>query len=187
MRAFVAIELSERCNRALQEAVEQLSAAVAGVRWVRPGGYHLTLKFIGDLPEKDLPAAIGALQEAAAGAEPFVMRVGGLSAFPPKGSPRVIHVLVREETGALAALQQGVEEGLLAGLGLSPEARKFTPHVTLGRAKRRFRCPPVAEMAGELSTEQFGETPADEMVLMKSDLTPKGAIYSVVERFPLGQ
>ncbi|MHC4788114.1 MAG: 2'-5' RNA ligase family protein, partial [Planctomycetota bacterium] len=68
MRSFVAAELDEHCRRALERALEQLRAVAAGVRWVKPGALHLTMKFIGELAEADLPGAIEALQGAGAAA-----------------------------------------------------------------------------------------------------------------------
>jgi len=186
MRTFVAVELDESCRKALVSAVDSLRDLAAGVRWVGPGALHLTLKFIGEIDELDLPRAIECLQGAAAAAGPFRMRVAGLSGFPPRGTPRVVHVGVEEPTGALSALQAAVEESLADGLGIAPEKRRYIPHVTLGRVKKRSACPTVQEMSAALERQDFGEVDVDSLVLMKSDLRPSGAVYSVVHHFPLG-
>ncbi len=105
MRTFIAIELDEACRRRLVKAVELLRPTAGGVRWVSAESMHLTLKFIGEVDELDIPGAIEALGPAAEAGEQFTMRVSGVSGFPPHGRPRVIHVGIEEPDGVLAALQ----------------------------------------------------------------------------------
>jgi len=185
MRTFVAIELTDACRHRLAAAVEQLRGRAGGVKWVNAESAHLTLKFIGELPERDLPAAIEALRTAAQGAAPFSFRVQGISVFPPKGAPRVVHAPVEEPTGALAQLAQSVDHALCGGLGVAPEKRSFKPHITLGRVKKPRDCPPVETLAGLVPNADFGEVDVNEIILMKSDLTPRGALYTPVERVKL--
>ena len=156
MRTFVAIELTDGCRRALARAADIVRPIAPGVRWVRPEAIHLTLKFIGDLPEADLPDAIGCLEAAAEGVGPFAMALSGLSGFPPRGTPRVIHVGIGEPTGTLAALQKAVDRGLSGKLRIPRERRRFTPHVTLGRVRDRRRCPSVEEIGAALTDQDFG-------------------------------
>lgn len=184
MRAFVAIELDEACRRALLAATERLKAAAPGVRWVRPTAMHLTLKFIGELPEADLPAAIECLGAACAGTGEFEMEVSGLSGFPARGTPRVVYAATHEPTGRLASLQRSVEEALAGELGLAQERRPFRAHITLGRVRGRG-CPPVGELSALIGDQVFGSVQIGSAVLMKSDLQPTGAIYTPVHRFPL--
>jgi len=182
----VAIELNEACREALLKAMEAIRPVARGVRWVKAGSLHLTLKFIGSLHEADLPQVIECLQRATAEAGPFAMTVSGLSGFPPKGTPRVIHVGVQEPSGTLVALQRRVEAALKEALRLPKEKRKYVPHITVGRVKDRQACPSTSEISAAVSDQHFGEVSVDSMVLMKSDLRPDGAVYSVVHRFPLG-
>jgi 2'-5' RNA ligase len=186
VRTFVAVELNDACRRALAGAAEALREATPGVRWVRPEAMHLTLKFIGELAEPDLPAAFERLGEVAAEGRPFTMEVAGVSGFPRRGKPRVIHVGVEEPNGALMDLQAAVEEALADELGVAPERRRYVPHVTLGRVKDRRRCPSVAEIAGLLDDQQFGRVEVDRFVLMMSELRPTGAVYTPLHTFPLG-
>lgn len=182
----MAIELNDACREAIQSALEELKPVVAGVRWVKPQAMHLTLKFIGQLDEADLPRAVECLQGAAAGSAPFTMAVSGLSGFPPRGTPRVVHVEVREPTGTVLALQREVDAALARELGIPREKRQFTPHVTLGRVKDRRACPKMDVISGAVADQDFGEVAVDCMVLMKSDLRPDGAIYTRLHSFALG-
>jgi len=186
VRAFIAIELDAACLDALAAATARLKAVAPGVRWVRPSQQHLTLKFIGELAERDLPAAVECLGEAARSVQPFEMEVAGVSGFPPRGVPRVIHVGVAEPTGALAALHESVEAALADGLGVAREARRYVPHITLGRVQRRRLCPPLDAMRHEAGPPDFGTVTVTSFVLMESDLRPTGAVHTVVHRFVLG-
>ena len=186
MRTFVAIELDDACRRRLASALDSLRGAVPGVRWVKPEGAHLTLKFIGELEEPDLPAAIAALTAPAAAARPFVMACAGIGAFPPRGPLRVIHMPVEEPTGALESLVRAVDECLAEGIGLARETRSFKPHVTLGRVKRPRDCPALEEIAARAGETDFGEVMVEEIVLMRSQLTPQGAVYTALTRLPFG-
>lgn len=187
MRSFLAVEVSEACRRALEGVIEQLRPLAPGVRWVRPEGLHLTLKFIGGLDEADLPRAVECLQAVALGGAPFTMGVSGISGFPPQGVPRVIHVELHEPTGALAALQKAVEDALADELNIAREDRPFTAHVTLGRTKDRRRCPEMDEIVAAVAAQDFGRVKVASFVLMRSDLKPDGAIYTPVHRFGLGR
>jgi len=186
MRTFIAVELDEACRRRLARAVELLRPMAGGVRWVSAESMHLTLKFIGEVDELAIPGAIDALGPAAEGAEPFTMRVAGVSGFPSRGRPRVIHVGIEEPGRALTALQAAVEAAVAEELGVSPERRRWTPHVTLGRVKDARRCPRVEEIAAAVPDQDFGRVDVDSFVLMASELRPNGAVYTPVHRFPLG-
>lgn len=185
MRTFVAIELDERCRGRLVRAVEGLRAVADGVRWVKAESLHLTLKFIGEMAEKDLPAAIEGLEAAGAGLPPFAMAVRGLSAFPPRGRPRVIHVGCEEPDGVLMSLQGRVEAGLRDALGIAPEKRRYIAHITLGRVKSRGSCPAVEDLAAAAGSQEFGTVAVDSFVLMRSELLPGGAVYTAMHRFGL--
>ena len=187
MRTFVAVELNEASRGALGAAVERMREGAPDLKWVAPESMHLTLKFIGELKDEQAGAALEALRAAAAGCGPFTMHVRGVSGFPPRGRPRVVHAPLEEPTGALAELARAVEEGLAEAVGVKREKRAFKAHVTLGRVRRGANCPPVPELADRAGNVEFGEVEVKEIVLMKSELTPRGAVYSVLERIPLGE
>jgi len=187
VRAFVAIELDSACRAVLADVANRIkSVAAGGVRWVKADSLHLTLKFIGELKESDLPTAVRVLDDAAAGVQPFRMDVRGLSGFPPRGVPRVIHAGVEERTGALSELQRRVEDGLQRELGVAREKRRYVPHLTLGRVKDRRQCPAVEELAGVLDRRDFGRVAVKSVILMRSDLRPDGAVYTPLHRSVLG-
>ena len=159
MRTFVAIELTEPCRRKLGEAIERLRGVVPGVRWVDAKCAHLTLKFIGDLSERDLPDAITALSGPASACEPFWFRVQGVSGFPPKGRLRVIHAPVHDPDGTLASLAATVDLALFEALRVKRDKRTFRGHITLGRVKDARSCPPLSAIAALLPDAGGGGAP----------------------------
>lgn len=189
IRAFIAIELPPEVTAALARAQEALGRdKEKGVRWVSPEGIHLTLKFLGNVEESQLPQLEATLAEAATIEDPFTLQLGALGAFPNARSPRVLWVGVAGEAEKLARLQQAVE-GKVSPLGFPPEERAFSPHLTLGRVRPEVK-PPDRRMLGEkLAQASVGEGPSfpvNALSLMQSTLTPQGARYQARARFPLG-
>lgn len=189
VRTFIAIPLPDDLLDQLARVQQRLEREVPprSVRWVRAGGIHLTLKFLGDTPVDKLPQIKAALAAVARNAPPSTFTVEGLGCFPNLRRPRVIWVGVQEPTGRLAALQDAIEE-VVAPFGYPPEGRGFTPHLTLGRVNRRV--PPgdralIGRAVSAVEVGRLGEAPADRFILFRSVLKPTGAEYSVLAEFPL--
>jgi len=189
MRIFIAVPLPDSLLKklsALQQKLERQSPH-RSVRWVRPEGVHLTLKFLGDTPTEKLPEIKRALAAVARNTPACTFTVEGLGCFPRPSRPRVIWVGVQEPTGRLAALQDAIEE-VLTPLGYEPEGRGFTPHLTLGRVRRkasRSDAAQVGEIVTSTTVELLAEEPADRFALIRSVLKPTGAEYTTLEEFPL--
>jgi 2'-5' RNA ligase len=186
IRTFIAVETSEAVRRRAVELIRALDVAGADVKWVEPQNMHLTLKFLGDVAEADVPGVCQAVQEAVAGVQPFDMAVRGAGAFPSAGRPRTLWLGAAAGAEAMIALQAAVEKPLRA-LGFPKEHRRFEPHLTIGRV--RGGGPTVAEL-GRL-VRQFSDFDAGpfrvvETVVFASHLSPKGATYEALGRAPLG-
>jgi len=182
VRTFIAIELDETINVALADLQEQLKAKAprGSVRWVKPRGIHLTLKFLGDVPANRIEEIERALTQTCAGFSSFSFSVGGLGCFPDPRRPRVVWVGVQEESGTLKRLQKAVEDGM-EKLGFAPEGRKFDAHLTLGRTQRRASSGDVrrlGQLVEEAKIGELGQMEAWAVSLIKSDLRPTGAVYT---------
>jgi 2'-5' RNA ligase len=187
LRCFVAIELPDAVRSALGAAQERLRASAprADVRWVDPAGMHLTLKFLGKVPAERVGAVRAAVGEVAALHPPMALVCAGLGVFPGPGRPRVFWAGL---TGPLAELGRLAREIELAvePLGFPREARPFTGHVTLGRARSTRGVAHVVEALVEIGSLEFGGWTAGEVVLFQSHLHPTGARYEAVARLDLG-
>jgi 2'-5' RNA ligase len=183
-RTFIAIELDEELRGNLGHLQDRLRGRVAprAVRWVRPEGIHLTLKFLGDTPVDKVPAVQEALAQAAAKIGPISFTVGGLGCFPNTRRPRVVWVGLQEPTGSLVRLRDAIEAHV-APLSFPTEKRRFSPHLTLGRVQRRASKSEVREIGEVVGTWELGaldEMTATAVAYIKSDLRPTGAVYTTL-------
>jgi 2'-5' RNA ligase len=188
IRAFVAIELPEAVRAGLGRIQGQLKPGHEGVvRWVDPKGIHLTLKFLGNIAEAKVPAVVEAVRGAAAGVGHFRLGVGGVGAFPNLQTPRVVWVGLGGDLENLTALQKATDRAL-AALGFPPEGRPFTPHLTLGRVREmasRAERRALGEAVGRLKAEASVPMEVSSVSLMRSQLTPAGAIYTCLASIAL--
>ncbi len=189
LRLFIAVGLPERLRQALGREIDRLAALAPAksVRWLRPAGIHLTLKFLGECAAARVPEIAAVMGEAAIGQGPLHFTVGGLGFFPNAKSPRVIWTGLREPSGKLAVLQRRLEEGT-AGLGFKPEDRGFNPHLTLGRTTRGIAPAQLRALTEALAQETIpvlGEVEALAITLFQSELAPGGAIYTPLIEMPL--
>lgn len=166
----------------MRSAIGRLSAELrprlAGLRWVRPEGVHLTLRFLGKASLSQVERLRESLGRAAARCSPAEVAVGELGLFPERGSPRVLW-LGLELPEPMIALQAACEAAAVEA-GFPAEPRPFHPHLTLGRWRDRVPRP-------ELPPVDLGVAVLEALVLFRSELRPDGAVYTPLERFALGQ
>ncbi len=161
----------------LAAAIERLRRVAPDVAWVAPGNLHLTLKFLGQVAPARLDASAAALEGTVRGAAAFDAAVVGLGAFPTVTRPRVIWAGVSEGAPALSGVAARVDAAL-AALGFPPEARPFSPHVTLGRVRVAGHAPRLADLLGAAAYQDFGRMRVERVVLMESRLSRGGPRYS---------
>jgi len=185
LRVFLAIELPGEILHQLAGVQKRLRELLRGdIGWVRPEGIHLTLKFFGDILPGDVGKIAAAVGEVAARQRPLRFSLGGVGVFPDPRRPRVLWLGIDGDVTLLLRFQQAVEMAL-EGIGFLPEARPFRPHLTLAR----FRAPRALtglaralEMGGDGEVRWFV---AAGIGLIRSELTPRGAIYTRLHDFPL--
>lgn len=181
IRAFIAIDLPDPVKDSLSSLEDRLRPAEHPyVKWADPQGIHLTLKFLGNIAADQVPRIIEAITLVSQGLSPIELQIGGLGAFPNLQRPRVIWVAVTGEVERLITLQRGMDQAL-APLGFPREGRPFTPHLTLGRLRERAS-PMERNSIGKLviatESESSPTMEVNQISLMRSTLTPSGAIYS---------
>lgn len=188
LRLFVAVELPPGVREALAGLQQELRPRGGpGVRWVRPDGIHLTLKFLGDVPHPQVPQVEEALRSAASGQAAFGLGLGVSGFFPNPHRPRVFWVGIEGEVEQLTALARRVEEAL-SPLGFPTEGRPFAPHLTLARLGERLS-PAQRDDFGRAAQSAHWHPghhfTVDGVSLIRSQLTPQGAIYSCLHRVAL--
>lgn len=181
IRSFIAIELPQNVKNGLAKLLSELGKTRHPfVKWVNPESIHLTLKFLGNIPFKQVAEINRLMEEAVQGTLPFHLEVSELGAFPNLKRPRVLWVSIKGEIDTLLSLQQSIDSAL-APLGFAEEKRPFTPHLTLARLRERTS-PAERKIFAELvmSTNFESSYPLEvkTISLMRSQLTPEGAIYT---------
>jgi 2'-5' RNA ligase len=175
---FVALNLPAAVRQTLWETTAPVRNLGLPVRWVRPDGIHLTLKFLGEVPDATEPDLRSALTRAARGGRALPLAVEGFGAFPTVERPKVIWAGINAEPG-VELLQHHVEREF-EPLGFAPEGRPFRPHLTLGRAERDAGPRAFAPLAPALAQLHYQETALVETVdLMRSTLQSGGSVYQV--------
>ena len=181
IRSFIAIELSDEVKESLSSLMYSLKPEKhPQVKWVAADSVHLTLKFLGGVYSDQIPGITEAINSTARGVPPFELKVGGLGAFPNLQQPRVIWVSLSGDIRRVKTLQRSIDDAL-SHLGFPREKRAFTPHLTLGRMKDRASSRDKADIGKLVTATRFagGATmEVKDISLMRSTLTPSGAIYN---------
>jgi 2'-5' RNA ligase len=190
IRAFVAVVLDEGVRSAVAATIERLRPLGSAVAWVPPRNLHVTLHFLGDQSEERLAEAEAALADAAAGSAPLDVTFHGIGAFPGLERPRILWVGLAHGALEVRRLQARVTEAL-AVRGFGKEERAWHPHLTIGRVhdERRWRReagPPLRSALAQVATTTFGTQRVAEVALMRSELSPAGARYTLRRALSLG-
>jgi RNA 2',3'-cyclic 3'-phosphodiesterase len=176
---FVALELDDSVRRAiaaLQQRIARTLAASSSMKMVDPAHMHLTLAFLGEIAERDVPAIVEALS-IDIGARPFAAEFQSVGVFPPRGAPRVLWLGVGQGETEIIHLQQEVVRRL-ERLGTTLERRPFHPHLTLAR----WRTSRPADRECVLSTESHAvaRVHVDRITLYQSRLSAAGPAYTAL-------
>lgn len=181
MRAFIAIDLPDAIHRALADVQNDFRGAGRDARWTRPEGIHLTLKFLGEISDaqtKQVVEALAALGHFA----PFSVEIRGFGFFPGANRPRVFWAGVMAPP-TLAELAAQVESAM-ERIGFARESRAYSPHLTLARFQVPRPQPALQSAAADQAAKSLGKFEASEFFLFESKLSPQGAQYRKVVKFP---
>ena len=191
VRAFIAVEVTEEARSALAALVEHLRRAqVRGLRPVDPNGIHLTLRFLGDVPESRIEPLTAEVSRVVSRHRPFTLHLSGAGAFPSGSRPRVLWVGLDGDLASLRRLYQQLGVAL-EELGFARERREFNAHLTIARI--RDGTPPSDSLLAKealLSADGFEHGPSilvESVALMRSILLPQGAEYHLLVLMPLGR
>jgi 2'-5' RNA ligase len=184
LRLFIAVDIPEDVKDGVDAAVAPFRARVPAARWTRRDSWHMTLKFLGNTWPR-LVAEVGeAMRTAATEAAPFRSALTEIGVFASPARTRVVWAGLADPDRRFGAIAHRLDEMLEDDF--VPEKRELTPHLTLARIN-----PPrdIREFAPELLGLSVAshDFPVDDLVLYQSHLSPKGATYEALERFPLGR
>ncbi len=184
MRTFIAIEIPDVIKQQMAGLQAQLRKADADASWPRPEGIHLSLKFLGEVPESRIDEIKNAVAAAAAGMSRFRVEVQGTRAFPNARNARVVWAGLFGDLEKLNRLQAAVEDALVR-IGMEREDRPFKPHLTLARIKFIRSKESLFKALEQVKDLRLGGFEAQAVSVMKSELKRTGAEYTEVARIEL--
>ena len=186
-RTFIAVEPSDEMRQRAASLIGLLRGTPANVKWVETDNLHWTLKFLGDVQDKDIATVCAAVAAAAATVSPFAIAARGAGAFPRPASPRTVWLGVADGQDEFAHLHAAVEKALKP-LGFRSEHRRFQPHMTLGRVRHgRIGVPELGKLIAGHADFDAGSMVVSAVTVFASRLDRAGPTYHVLATAPLAE
>jgi len=184
LRLFIAVSLSSSIRTSIEKLIRTFPPDLREIRWVEPKNLHITLKFLGDVSLNDLPQLIRVVTQGTLQTDSFDLTFQGFGVFPGWESPKTIWIGCREGSDELTHLAERMNECLVP-LGFPREARRFSPHLTIGRVKRSAQGSPLIPILDAQQDRLFGSCSVSELQIFSSELTRRGVIYDELAAIPL--
>ncbi len=179
LRTFLAIDLPRSLKAAIGQNLRMVTRELPGLSWSKPENLHVNLKFFGEPAENQVDGIRQAVESAICHVSPFGLECKGFGAFPDDRSPRVLWIGFGGDLDSLATLAGCVGQAVVP-LGFPQDDRPFRPHLTVARVKKDHRA--VGRALGTLGmfTDSFlcGPLSVERVTLFKSELRPRGAVYT---------
>jgi 2'-5' RNA ligase len=181
-RTFIGIVLTKAIRDNLCELQDTLATVVPGVKWVEPENLHVTMLFLGEVDDRELPAICRAAQDAVTHVPAFPLSVERAGCFPNSRRPRVLWTGVGQGLQEVVAIHDKMEAKLLELGCYRREERKYTPHITLGRLRGEAPGDALARVLAKYQGWQAGDMSICEVHVMSSALGAHGPTYAVLSR-----
>jgi 2'-5' RNA ligase len=186
LRTFIAVDLGKPIRDRLLTIQEKLAQTGAPVKWVEVENLHVTLLFLGEVEDRSVPAICQAVADVCKEYASFPMAVESAGCFPNPRRPRTLWVGIGEGVQELCRLHDALEPPLLDLGCYRREERKYTPHITIGRVKTERPGDKLEPALAKNAAWRAGETTVREVLVMSSELTRDGPLYTVLSRAKLG-
>jgi len=181
IRCFISIEIPQPIRKQIVQVPEPLKSVRGKFSWAGTNNLHITLKFLGDCSRGRLEAISRRLAEIAAQHAPFDLSFEDVGVFPGHASPRIVWLGVKDGRDQLVKLASDVADSM-EEIGFKKEVRPFRPHITLARVKYLSSRDELRAAVERMPKVNIEGMRASHIFLMRSQLNPKGAIYTVIER-----
>lgn len=184
MRAFIAIPVPDDVKQYARMMRNELGRARPDIKWVEYQNYHLTLKFLGEVEEKQLPELKKNLSRAGDSSPAFNLSAGGIGFFPNRMRPRVIWMGIKGELDKAAFLGDRVD-AYLSTIGFEPE-KEHRFHLTLGRVRSEAGLKDMLNILDKMPhKDKLRSFKIEHFHLMKSTLSAAGPNYTILETFTI--
>jgi 2'-5' RNA ligase len=179
IRAFIAVEIDSQTGQKISELISILKKSNADVKWITDGQMHLTLKFLGNIDKDKVRGISEAISDISDNFNSFKIAFSKIGAFPSLNHPAVIWLGIDKGAESLKTLNEKIETAL-EKLGFEREKREFKPHLTLGRVRSDKNMPGFTKLLKETAFYLANDIQINKLTLFQSDLSPKGAIHSII-------
>ena len=180
-RGFIAIDV--QTNKKFLEMESEIKDTGADLKLVEPENIHITLKFLGDTDEEKIDEIEKIIKNSLNGINPFNIKLIGTGVFPNKNYMRVVWIGL-ENAEKIAEISKKIDKQL-EGLGFEPEKRGFSAHLTIARVRSPRNKEKLIQVIEKYKDFEFATIDVDSIKLKKSDLTPKGPIYTTLREVKL--
>jgi len=186
MRLFFAVGFDDSLKDAIAAAIGGIGLDHPPWRWVARDNFHITMKFLGEMPEDRVaPLAMSAAGAMKTGrVEPFPITIGAMGGFPNLRRPRVLFYKVEKGGGELSTIAGHLDAALHDDLGIDMERRPFRAHATVARIKTSIE-PGISDRLQRAPGVDHPPQLVDRVLLMRSELRREGALYHVVKEVAL--
>jgi RNA 2',3'-cyclic 3'-phosphodiesterase len=180
-RTFLAIEISP--DKELLNVYNHLREAFQNekMRWVDPNHFHITLFFLGDTGEAQIPSIISKIEQSMTEISSFDLVLNGFGVFPAVLNPNILWIGI-EKNEDLIKLKKSLDQ-VLESFGFKAEKRKFTPHLTIARVKEVQNSSLVNDFINKFKNVSIELVKIDKLVFFESRLTPNGPAYNKLSQF----
>lgn len=179
-RLFIAVDISKAvCEELKKEVYKKVDLGRAS--WVNPENYHITLKFLGDVPVSEIDAIAGIMEEAAANKGELTLACTQLGLFPNLARPRVLWVGFEDYSGVLGKIVSELEDSLQSRLKIKKERRPFTPHMTVARIKGNVDHIRLSKFVKKGIDLQESSFTVSKINLYSSELKQSGAVHTILK------
>jgi len=184
IRTFIALPLNENLRQSLSTLQSELKTVSTGVSWVAQQNIHLTLLFLGDISEDMVIPLSKTLDMVGNNNAPCAIDVNGIGFFGKALSPRVIWAGLHGELQHITVIQKQIAAAVQA-VGCQYDKKPFKPHLTIGRVRSARHAKDLVAAIDSRKNIPLGTLDIQCILLMKSDLTPQGPVYSVLHKSSL--
>jgi RNA 2',3'-cyclic 3'-phosphodiesterase len=181
IRAFIAVEINEQTKQKISGLISHLKKSGADVKWITENQMHLTLKFLGDIDERDVQKISDALSDIADNFNSFTINFSKIGAFPDMDRPSIIWLGIDKGAESLKTLSEKIETALKK-LRLKQENREFKPHLTLARIKSPKNMQNLLKLVKEIDAKSWDGSQISSLTLFQSALNPKGAVHAILAK-----
>jgi RNA 2',3'-cyclic 3'-phosphodiesterase len=181
-RTFLAIEIE--INNRISDVYKTFLSQLANekIKWVKPTHFHITLCFLGDTHENEIPKITDILSQSIKHVKQFSIQIAGCGVFPNINNPRVLWFGINQGD-QLIGLKDIIDDSIY-DQGFPDEKREFHPHLTIGRIKEIKNVNTLKKLIHLYKGEFFAEQTISELVFFESRLSPAGPVYSRISEFP---